>query len=200
MILTLSQVAQNPQQYRYILESVGKEKMFLRPLEPTDEVGLTNLIEKLSKKTKKFYSYDKPAAGIAQEHREAINKYDKLRFVLQKAESKELIGLFEFSLDIPHDDIDRFKKYGINLSSATDCRIGPLLKDEYQSQGIGSSVMPMMINLAKQFDRSRIILWGGVFQDNPQAVRFYEKNGFKNIGQFENTDGISCYDMMLILN
>lgn len=198
MPITLDSIVKNPQEHRYVLDNINGENMFLRPLEITDEGGLARLINTLSTKTKKFYSYNEPAAQVAKEHCRAINKYDKLRFVLEK--DKELIGLFEFSFGIPQVDMDRFEKYGIKLSSETDCRIGPLLRDDYQSQGIGSQVMPIIINIARQFGKSRIILWGGVFQDNHQAIRFYEKNGFKNLGQFENKDGITCVDMILTVN
>jgi diamine N-acetyltransferase len=200
MSLTLDAIAKNPALYKFTIFTSNDEKMLLRPLEPTDEKELTELIKNLSSITKKFYSYNEPAEQIAKEHCEAINKYDKLRFVLEKESAKDFVGLFEFSFDIPQGDLDRFEKYGINLSSKTDCRIGPLLRDDYQSQGIGSLVMPIIIKLAKLFDKSRIILWGGVFQNNPQAIRFYEKNGFKNVGQFDNQDGVKCFDMVLALD
>ncbi len=200
MLLTLDDVSKNPQAYRYTLETAKGERLLLRPLESIDEAKLANLIENLSAETKKLYSYDKPADQIAKEHCDAINKYDKLRFVLEKEKAKELIGLFEFSFGIPQSDVERFEKYGIKLSSKTDCRIGPLLRDDYQSQGVGSSVMPIIIELVKLFGKSRIILWGGVFKDNPRAIHFYEKNGFKSLGQFENQDGAKCFDMMLSLN
>jgi diamine N-acetyltransferase len=179
MSLTLDAIAKNPALYQFTIFTSKDEKMLLRPLEPTDEKELTELIKNLSPDTKRFYSYNEPAEQIAKEHCEAINKYDKLRF------------------DIPQGDIDRLEKYGIKLTSKTDCRIGPLLRDDFQSQGIGSFIVPIIVNIAKQFNRNRIILWGGVFQDNPQAIRYYEKNGFENVGEFENMDGVKCFDMML---
>jgi diamine N-acetyltransferase len=197
MSLTLDAIAKNPALYQFTIFTSKDEKMLLRPLEPTDEKELTELIKNLSPDTKRFYSYNEPAEQIAKEHCEAINKYDKLRFVLEKEGVKEIVGLFEFSFDIPQGDIDRFEKYGIKLTSKTDCRIGPLLRDDFQSQGIGSFIVPIIVNIAKQFNRNRIILWGGVFQDNPQAIRYYEKNGFENVGEFENMDGVKCFDMML---
>lgn len=198
MNLTLNKVAKNPQNYHFVLENTKGAQLTLRPLEPNDKVELAHLIENLSSETKRFYSYDKPAVHIAKEHVEAINRYDKLRFVLEK--ENELIGLFEFSFGIPQADISRFGKYGIKLNEKTDCRIGPLLRDDYQSQGIGSKVMPIIIDIVKQFGRSRIILWGGVFEDNSQAIRFYEKNGFENLGSFESKERIRCCDMILQLS
>ncbi len=200
MVLDLEAIARKPQDHQFSISSHNGEKFLLRPLEKTDETKLADLIESLSTATKRFYSYTGPSSEIAQEHCEAINKYDKLRFVLERENNKDLVGLFEFSFGIPQDDLDRFEKYEIKLSEKTDCRIGPLLSDDYQSQGIASAVLPKLINIAKQFDKTRIILWGGVMQDNPQAIRFYEKNGFKNVGSFVNQDGINCFDMILRVN
>lgn len=200
MVLNLETIARNPQDYQFPVSLETKEEFLLRPLEKKDETKLAELIESLSLQTRKFYSYTEPASSIAREHCEAINKYDKLRFVLEKVDNGSLIGLFEFSFSIPQGDLDRFEKYGIKLSEKTDCRIGPLLSDSYQSQGIASAVFPKLIIVAKQFDKTRIILWGGVMQGNPQAIRFYEKNGFKNVGSFVNQDGINCFDMVLSLS
>lgn len=203
MVLDLETIARNPQDYIFPISSQRGEKFLLRPLENKDEVKLSNLIESLSVETKIFCSYAEPSDVIAKEHCEAINKYDKLRFVLEEKDSTELLGLFEFSFGIPQGDLDRFEKYGIKLSEETDCRIGLLLRDAHQSQGIASTLMPILISIAKQFGKKRIILWGGVMQENAQAVRFYEKNGFKNVGAFidqpQGMDPASCYDMVLDL-
>jgi RimJ/RimL family protein N-acetyltransferase len=195
MSLTLNAIAKNPELYRYPIDTL-QERMTLRPLETTDENKLIQLIDGLSQKTRQFYSYTDPAERIAGELCDAINKYDKLRFVLEKDGNKELIGLFEFSFSIPLGDKERYKKYNIKLSEA-DCRIGPILKDEYQSKGIGTLVLPILISIAREFNKNRIILWGGVQQDNHKAINFYGKNGFKNVGPFVNKDKIACYDMIL---
>lgn len=152
MVLDLDTIAKNPKNYQFQIKSDKGERFLLRPLEKVDEQKLVNLIENLSAGTKKFYSYTGSSEEIAHEHCEAINKYDKLRFVLEK--EKELVGLFEFSFGIPQGDIDRFEKYGLKLSSQTDCRIGPLLADAYQSQGLASEVLPVLITIAKQFAKT----------------------------------------------
>lgn len=196
MSLTLNQVARNPEKYRFNLVTLSGEKLVHRPLLPEDEKALINLIQKLSAKTKKFYLYKDPPEIIAKEVCNAINKYDKLRFVLELTNTKELIGLFEFSFDIPEDDKNRFINYGITLS-ANDCRFGPLIRDDHQSKRIGSLVFPSIIDIAKQFNKKRIILWGGVNDDNFQAIRFYEKNKFKNVGTFIDKQKAKCFDMIL---
>ena len=203
MVLSLDAIAQNPQDYQFPINSHNGEYFILRPLEKKDEAKLAELIESLSVETKRFIAVNKSSESIAKEQCDAINKYDKLRFVLEKVDKRELVGLFEFSFGIPQGDFDRFEKYGIKLSERTDCRMGPLLRDAYQSQGIASVVLPILISIAKQFCKKRIILWGGVMQENTQAVRFYEKNDFKNVGAFidhpQGMDPSPCYDMILYL-
>jgi RimJ/RimL family protein N-acetyltransferase len=136
--------------------------------------------------------------ATAQELCSAINRYDKLRFVLENA-GRKIVGLLEFSFDIPPSDLERFARYGTTLSSATDCRFGPTLADAYQDKGIGTQVLQPMLDIAKQFGRQRMILFGGVLADNSRAIHFYEKNGFTKAGQFENSDGHACLDMIKVL-
>lgn len=199
MSLSLDTIAKNPKKYAYEIDVPSGEKLIIRPLEKEDEEKLAQLFKNLSENTKNFYTSEEPFETRAKEHIDAINKYDKLRFVLEKTDLNEIIGLFEFSFDIPPNDISRFENYAIKLTSNTDCRIGPLLKDEYQSKGFGSLVLPAILNIAKQFNKKRVILWGGVNKNNAKAIRFYEKNGFKNLGSFINQNKIECYDMLLNL-
>ena len=44
-----------------------------------------------------------------------------------------------------------------------------------------------------------MILWGGVFAENARAIRYYEKNGFRLCGQFQDPDGRECWDGFLSL-
>lgn len=202
MTLTIDFIAKNPKLFHYEVTNSPDKKFLLRPLEHINEPKIIHLIDNLSEKTKLFYSYHShinSSSVIAKEMCEAINKYDKVRFVLENESADEIIGLFEFSLDIPSGDLERFQEYTIQLSSKTDCRIAPLLRDDYQSQGLATSVLPIMTNIARKFGRKRIILWGGVRQDNPQAIRFYEKNGFEKLGSFVNENQTPCYDMILKL-
>lgn len=199
MSLTIADIANNPLAVRFEIQSSQNEKFILRPLEQHDEHTLLDLLHSLSEQTKRFYSYTDPLDAVAKEMCDAINKYDKVRFVLENTSQKELVGLFEFSMDIPANDLERFEEYNIHLDSKTDCRIAPLLRDAYQSKGLATVVLPILVKIAQGFERNRIMLWGGVLQNNPQAIRFYEKNGFKKLGKFMNEDHLPSYDMILEL-
>jgi GNAT superfamily N-acetyltransferase len=198
MLVTLNDVAQNPENFRFSITIKNGENTIVRPLLPTDVNELTFFLQQLSPETRRLSTFNSYDLAMAQELCDAINRYDKLRFVLENQE-KKIVGLLEFSFDIPGSDAERFKNYGITLSSAADCRFGPTLADDYQDKGVGSQVLPFIFEIAKKFGRSRMILFGGVLNDNPRAIRYYEKNGFTKAGDFVNQDGVNCVDMIKTL-
>jgi GNAT superfamily N-acetyltransferase len=115
-------------------------------------------------------------------------------------DSGEIIGLFEFSFDLPEGDLHRYASHGVPLDADTDCRFGPTIADDYQNRRLGSRVFPHMVEVARNFGKQRMILWGGVLADNARAIRFYEKQGFEPVGIFEAEDGELLLDMLLALD
>lgn len=198
MILSLNDIAQQPGDFQNLIQTNEGEKLTLRPLVSEDVVALTNFLQDLSAETRKLSTFSSYDVVTAQELCDAINRYDKLRFVLESGE-KKVAGLLEFSLDIPSGDLERFKGYGLNLSSSTDCRFGPTLADSYQDKGVGSKILPFIFDLAKRFGKQRMILFGGVLAENKRAIHFYQKNGFILAGEFDNSEGIHCLDMIKVL-
>ncbi|MGW6366973.1 GNAT family N-acetyltransferase, partial [Bacillus subtilis] len=93
-----------------------------------------------------------------------------------------------------------YRAAGIHLSEQTDCRFGPTLADAYQGSGVGSLVLPLVMEAVGRLGRTRVILWGGVLADNPRALRFYERNGFQLVGPFAGPDGTPSLDMILSLD
>lgn len=51
------------------------------------------------------------------------------------------------------------------------------VKTEYQNKGIGEIMLQFAIKKAKE--RNPPFIWLGVWQDNPAALRFYERYGFE---------------------
>ena len=105
--------------------------------------------------------------------------------------------MLEFSFGIPAGDLARFHSYGIPLSESTDFRFGPCVRDELRGTGLANALMPLVVDVATFFNKSRILLWGGVFLSNIRAIRFYEKHGFRQAGEFLNAEGERCVDMLL---
>ena len=54
------------------------------------------------------------------------------------------------------------------------------VQQEYQKQKIGEALMEFCIGYAKQKEFQ--FIWLGVWENNPKAIRFYEKCGFTTFG------------------
>lgn len=193
--LTLAEIADKPERFTFWLQ-LG-EGFVIRPLLRNDIDGLTAFFAGLSPETRQFSSYDQADYERAQEHCQAIAKYDKLRFVL--CASTTIVGLFELSFSVTPNDIERFKGYGEALNPSACVRYGLCLADAIQNQRIARSVFPYIVDLIRRFDHSHIMLWGGVHTDNLRAIRHYQALGFRRIGHFINSDGTACLDMTLTL-
>ena len=86
----------------------------------------------------------------------------------------------------------------VALDPQFHCTLAPSVADAYQARGLGSALLPVLINTARRLGRTHIALWGGVRADNPRAEHFYRKFGFVELGQFE-AGGSNNYDMLLAL-
>ena len=196
--LSLGKVAEQPLCATYTLIDSPDRRLVLRPLNPRDVQGLTIFLEGLSQETRGFHSFSSYDEKCATDLCNSINVYDKLRLVLEltSKEYQEIIGVFMFGFDIVKGDIERYRGYGIELINDTVCRLSPCITDDYQGQGYGSLAMSHMVDIAHRFGQKSIILLGGVLARNFRAIRFYEKNGFQNMGVWINPDNQECLDMI----
>ena len=197
MKYTLAHIAANPRLFRF--EVGDQDKFVLRPLEPVDAMRLSAFLGNLSNQTRRAYDLKSYDMEMAQEMCDAINRYDKLRFILIEQRSSDCVGLIEYSLDNPISDVLRFNKYGLQLDNETDCRIGPCIADDFQSCGLGTTLLPLCKHIARQLGKQRIILWGGVRTDNVRAIAYYKKCGFQSFGEFVDHNKIQHFDMMLVI-
>jgi len=195
-ILTLRNFEKNPNLYTWRLQTQLGERIIFRPLLHSDIDKLTSFLKNLSTETRRLSSFDSYDKVNATKLCNAINKYDKLRFVLE-SQSNEIIGLIEFTLDIPQNVLDRYKNYGLIIDINHTCRFGPTLSDKYQSQGLGTLIFPYIVKIAKLLGKKHIILYGGVFADNIRAIRYYEKHGFKIVGRYNDKNLNESIDMIL---
>ena len=51
---------------------------------------------------------------------------------------------------------------------------------QFLGKGIGQALMDACLDLSREKDRD--VMWLGVWEYNPRAQRFYEKNGFRIVG------------------
>lgn len=198
-MLTLQAVADNPGAHTHALTPRDGAAVTVRPLVATDEAALATYLLGLSEQTRHFMDYlpKQDFRALAHEHCTAIARYDKLRFVVERAAT--IIGMLEFSMSLPGYDRERYDGYGIVLHSQTDCRYGLAFADAVQNTGLATLTLPLMWETARRFGRQRVILWGGVYADNLRAVHFYRKSGFRRVGSFRNDTGKRCYDMITTL-
>ena len=82
-------------------------------------------------------------------------------------------------------DRPRLETYGLVLNAGQDCTFAPSVADQWQGRGMGRQMLIFVMNELSNAGYSRIILWGGVQAGNERAVRFYFRNGFKKVGEFE---------------
>jgi diamine N-acetyltransferase len=196
--LTLGAVAAAPDLLTSTLALPSGERVIFRPLLPADVDRLTRFLEGLSPQTRRFWNYPSYDRVTAQSLCDAIARYDKLRLVAVNQDDR-IVALFEFSMDLVENDIERFRGYGVELHNETDCRFGPCVADDYQGTGLGRILFPPTVEIARRFGQQRIILWGGVFVENGRAIRYYERLGFQRIGEFHKETG-PCYDMLFPLS
>lgn len=193
---SLKQIKENPNLLTYEI-AWNNEILILRPLEETDAESLATFFEGLSEDTRDKYYLDDFTIKKAKEFCESIAVYDKLRFILVR--SNRVIGIFEYSQDIPQSDNDRLNAYNLNYNEDLMCRFGPCLADEYQGKGIASIIFPYIKDIASKTGHTSILLWGGVLKRNDKAINYYKAKGFKLLGEFTAPDNEQCLDMVLEL-
>ncbi len=106
-------------------------------------------------------------------------------FVARESTYHQIIAYALLKRGFLDHDAPRLQSYGLRLDAATDATFAPSVADAWQSKGIGSALLEYIIHEARKEGIHRIILWGGVQSGNPQAVRLYQKFGFRTLGSFE---------------
>jgi len=176
-----------------IFQTKNNSQIELRRLLYYESEELSVYLQKLSPETRRRFG---PHGFSRQSIEEIFNNSKKFRlYVAVTVESCELIAYSIIKIGYLGHDSQRLQSYGLNLDENTDCTYAPSVADNWQSQGIGNALFLFILGDLKHSGIKRIILWGGVQSDNQKAVRFYLKNGFKMIGQFEY-NGLND-DMML---
>lgn len=166
-----------------------------KKLEHSDLDRLCSYLEKLGSETRRRFG----PHGFDRNSLENlfIQQQDFLGYVATNDENNEIIAYCVLKKGYLEHDSFRFHSYGLTLDHATDCTFAPSVAEEWQGKGVGGELTNFIIGDLKEMGFRRILLWGGVQSDNHQALRYYEKLGFRRLGQFEyfgmNDD--MCLDM-----
>ena len=159
--------------------------LVFRSLRTADLEALGTFYAGLSARTREFWHRQADACDLAREHCDAIDRFDKLRLVAD--DGFAIVAVFELSFSIPDGDHERFALYGLSLDERADVRFGPCVRDDEQGSGLAPRLLAETARVALREGRSRLILWGGVQHENHRGRRFYEREGFSEVGRSAST-------------
>jgi GNAT superfamily N-acetyltransferase len=192
-----SEIGANPALAAKPIQLASGAPALLRPLTQADARILGQYFLGLSAATRRVYgphAFDQETADrICAE----LDSGQALRLLatLGSGEAEQLIGYFILVFGVHEGDRKRYEGLGMALDAEGDCTLAPSVADAHQSAGLGSQMMEHLRHLARACGRRRMVLWGGVRQDNPRAVHFYRKFGFQPVGEFR-AGGFNNYDMI----
>jgi len=179
-----------------IILAKNNKQVLVRRLNYDDLDKLVGYLGKLSPETvSRFgpHGFDKKSILNLYEHCDRHKGY-----IGQDTETSEIIAYSIIKIGCLEHDGSRLQSYGINPDDNTDCTFAPSVADNWQSLGVGSSLFNFMLLDLKARRFKRIILWGGVQSNNTRAVKYYIKNGFRKLGEFQHNG--PNYDMVLDIN
>lgn len=169
----------------------------IRPLIMSDEEKFGEFLSSLSPATNQLYQPHPLNKEAARYICKNLDYTTQLPFVVESS-TGSIIAYFLFDFRYSEPEAIRYKKYGIALNPVKDCRFAPVVADAYQGQGIGKSAFKELLPILRQLSFRSLILSGGTQERNKRAITFYEKIGFKLMGEFEENN-MRNYDMMLLL-
>lgn len=161
-----------------------------RRLQHADVPNLLAYLHSFSDQTlSRFAPHDFTQAAIEQFY----HPYEPhFGYIANEMNQENIVAYFIIRKGVLIHDISRLQSYGLELNDSSDFSFAPSVADAYQNRGIGTPFLQFIIRDVKSIGAKRLILWGGVQNNNHQAIRFYTKNGFEVLGQFEyngwNTD------------
>lgn len=199
--LTLTTIVEDPERFTSSWSMSNGEIVQFRPLQVDDTTRLGSYFEALSQETRSRYGPHKFTMAVAEELCNQIGRDDTVRMiaVTGQDEAAAIIAYFILDFAIPPEEHKRYLGHGITLNNRVDCRLAPSVADRYQNTGVGSALMPKCKEVVRWFGYQRMILMGGVLVRNPRAVHFYQKHGFRKVGDFHEETDKASYDMILSL-
>jgi GNAT superfamily N-acetyltransferase len=166
-----------------IFVTKNNQQVHLGRLTANDHDKLFAYLQQLSADTKKRFgphSFDRQA--IADFY---SNEAQNIAYIATDILTGEIVAYSIIRSGFLYWDGRRLQSYGMEPNSKTDCTFAPSVADAWQGFGVGNSLFQFILAQLKELGYKRIILWGGVQTDNEKALKYYQKNGFRKIGQFE---------------
>ena len=193
--LTSQQISQAPDCLSRTLSFSDGETFEFRVLQPNDGSLVGRYFESLSAETRTKFGPHPLTMDAGHTLCSELNYDRELRLIA--IHRGEAIAYFILILGVRENSVNRYREFGIDLSTDTDCTFAPSVADTYQNKGLGSILLPEVLEIASALNFSRMILSGGTRDTNHRAIHFYEKFGFRKVGSFETT--VLNHDMILEL-
>ncbi|WP_327250278.1 GNAT family N-acetyltransferase [Streptomyces sp. NBC_01244] len=170
----------------------------LRSLKSEDASSFGEFLEALSAETRERYSPHPLDRTEAERICAALDDPTALRFVLADAHDDRVVAYLLAQFVIPEGEKARYRNLECAIEDGADCRIAPVVADHLQGNGLGTELLKGALGILRQRGCRHVILFGGTRTSNAQAIRAYEKAGFKPAGVFRER-GIESVDMWLSL-
>lgn len=148
----------------------------------SDLPNLLSYLHHLNEETRNRFG-PHPFTKEALEH--LYHHPDYTGFIIIENNSTFIIGYAIVKLGYLEHDHPRLLSYNILPDHTTDATYAPSLANDWQGKGIGKVLWNHTKNHLQQQQKQRVILWGGVQEDNVVAVNYYNKIGFIKIGSYE---------------
>lgn len=178
-----------------IVKIINNRQIILRRLNAGDIDSLSDYLHHLSLETVRRFGphrFDKLTLIDLYQ-----NSDKHIGYIVQDTETSEIIAYSIIKIGYLEHDSFRLLSYGLLPDPKTDCTFAPSVADDWQSMGIGKSLFNFILSDLRAIGIKRIILWGGVQSNNEKALKYYIRNSFRILGEFEY-NGLN-YDMILDL-
>jgi len=178
-----------------VFQLTNNLQVHFRLLTIEDSPKLFDYFQNLSQESKERFS----PHGFDIETVQTICKHcddrKNFRFVVEDTRNQQLIGYFIAKNEVSANDQNRFLSNGIVLIVQETCSFAPSIADEFQGVGLGKMLFDFMLKQLESAGKKRLILLGGVQQNNNKAIQYYKKLGFQEAGSFErnNTQNLNMW-------
>lgn len=172
--------------------TIAEQNILIRRFSLEDAAHLSAYLLGLSAATQQRFAPHGYAVNAIQQFYQQDTKLGALIAIDTKQE--RIIGYAASRQGLFKYDLERYAAYN-NLPDAALCmNYAPSVADDWQGKGLGKLLLQETIALARLANMQALVLWGGVQSNNEQAIAYYRKNGFIELGGFvHNGDNLDMY-------
>jgi GNAT superfamily N-acetyltransferase len=170
--------------------SLANQPILIRRFSLDDAMHLSAYLYNLSPATRQRFAphgYTREAILDCYQHDAALGS-----LIAIDTKQERIIGYAAFRQGLFTHDLERYAAYNSLPDAAVCMNYAPSVADDWQGKGLGKHLLQAVIQTALNAGMLSLVLWGGVQSSNEQAIAYYRKNGFIELGKFvhhgENLD------------